>query len=377
MSQHLLETFEKLPFRIERGQGVHVYDENGTEYLDLYGGHAVSLLGHCPDVITKAISEQASKLFFYSNVADTQIRNDAADALAKIVPSGWGNFFFCNSGAEANENALKLSIRLSGRSKLAAFKGSFHGRSLLCTSVSDNPKTNEELGEWVGDRVEFFKPNDESIFDSLTEEFAAVILEPIQSMAGMTTFDVSYLQKLIETCRSKGIFVIFDEVQTGFGRTGEYFVTGGNGLEPDMMTSAKGIGSGYPIGLFAVHDSLVPKIKVGDLGSTYGAAPVAMAVVKASAEELSKSSVLEHVRKLNERFHQLKDVPGVESIHGSGCLIGIRTKMPAKQLKDQLLNHKIITGTSKDPHVLRLLPPIVLKVEHIDQFESALTECLQ
>lgn len=377
MSSHLLDTFEKLPFPIEKGEGVYVFDDRGNRYLDLYGGHAVSLMGHCPSVITNAIAKQAKELFFYSNIADSSIRNQAADALAEIVHDKLGNFFFCNSGAEANENALKLAIRLTGRTRLVSYKGSFHGRSLLCTAVSDNPKTNEELGAWVGDRVTFLTPNDEAGLDQLTDDVACVILEPIQSMAGMVEFTSDYLMKLRQICNEKGILLIFDEVQTGFGRTGEFFISGFGGIDPDMMTTAKGIASGYPIGLLAVSSNLVSQIKTGDLGSTYGGGPVAMAAVKATAEMLKDGQMVDHVRRLGSDMQDLIQVSGIVEVRGRGCLIGLKTNISAKQLRDRLLEHRIVTGTSKDPNVLRLLPPIILESGHIAGFRKALQACLQ
>ena len=377
MSQYLIKTFEPLPFPIESGSGVYVFDDKGNRYLDLYGGHAVSLMGHCPESIIDAITEQAKKLFFYSNAADTSIRDEGTDALAKIVHPSMRNFFFCNSGAEANENALKLAIRLTGRELIASYKGSFHGRSLLGTAVSDNPKTNIELGNWVGNRVTFLEPNDESGLDQLTDEFACVILEPIQSMAGMVMFNQDYLMKLREICLRKGILLIFDEVQSGFGRTGDYFISGYSGVEPDMMTSAKGIASGYPVGLLAVSDGVNDQIGPGDLGSTYGAGPVAMAAVKATCEMLQSGFLLNQVKEIDRMMKSLMSVDGVEEVRGHGCLIGLKTRMKAKDLKDRLLEQMIITGTSKDPYVLRLLPPIVLEEQHITHFRAKLEECLK
>jgi acetylornithine/succinyldiaminopimelate/putrescine aminotransferase len=377
MSIHLLDTFEKLPFPIESGSGVYVFDDQGNRYLDLYGGHAVSLMGHCPEPIVDAITTQAKKLFFYSNVAETSIRSEGADALAELVHPTLRNFFFCNSGAEANENALKLAIRVTGRELIASFTGSFHGRSLLCTAVSDNPKTNNELGNWVGNRVTFLAPNSEEALEQLTEEFACVILEPIQSMAGMVEFSQDFLMKLREVCLRKGILLIFDEVQTGFGRTGKYFISGYDGVEPDMMTSAKGIASGYPIGLLAVSDHVKDQIKSGDLGSTYGGGPVAMAAVKATCQMLQSGYLLNQVNEINKLMKDLISVPGVIEVRGKGCLIGLKTIMPAKDLRLALLKQNIITGTSKDPSVLRLLPPIVLAEEHMIHFRSKLEECLK
>lgn len=376
MSKHLLDTFEKLPFPIESGKGVYVFDEEGNRYLDLYGGHAVSLMGHCPQPIVDAITAQINKLFFYSNVAETSIRDEGADALAAIVHPTLRNFFFCNSGAEANENAMKLAIRVTGRELVASFKGSFHGRSLLCTAVSDNPKTCKELGNWVGNRVSFLHPNNVSELEQLTDEFACVILEPIQSMAGMVEFEHEYLSKLREICSDKGILLIYDEVQTGFGRTGEYFFSGYSGIDPDMMTSAKGIASGYPIGLLAVSEAVKAQIKTGDLGSTYGGGPVAMAAVKATCEMLKDGSLLKQVQGIDHLMRELITVDGVEEVRGKGCLIGLKTPKPAKELRELLLSHQIITGTSKDPYVLRLLPPIVLQEEHVLHFRTKLVECL-
>ncbi len=377
MSEFLLKTFETLPFSIERGEGVYVFDEAGNRYLDLYGGHAVALMGHCPKPIIRAIEEQSKNLFFYSNVAETSIRSEAADSLASIVHPRLRNFFFCNSGAEANENALKLAIRMTGRELVASYRGSFHGRSLLCTAVSDNAKTNNELGNWVGNRVSSLAPNDFGGLEQLTEEFACVILEPIQSMAGMVEFSQEYLRKLREVCSQKGILLIFDEVQSGFGRTGELFISGYSGIEPDMMTSAKGIASGYPVGQLAVSDAIKDKISMGDLGSTYGGGPVAMAAVKATCDMLQDGSLLANVKAIDVMMKDLLTVEGVEEVRGSGCLIGLKTRVPAKELRDRLLAEKIVTGTSKDPMVLRLLPPITLSEEHMVEFRLNLEKCLR
>ncbi|MEI8282866.1 MAG: aminotransferase class III-fold pyridoxal phosphate-dependent enzyme, partial [Armatimonadota bacterium] len=182
---------------------------------------------------------------------------------------------------------------------------------------------------------------------------------------------------LQENCLRKGILLIFDEVQTGFGRTGDYFISGYSGIEPDMMTSAKGIASGYPIGLLAVNERVKEQIKQGDLGSTYGGGPVAMAAVKATCELLDSGYLLNQVKQINKLMHELKNVPGVESVHGKGCLIGLKTILPAVELKNRLLKKMIITGISKQPNVLRLLPPIVLEEQHVLHFRTKLAECLK
>ena len=196
-------------------------------------------------------------------------------------------------------------------------------------------------------------------------------------MAGMIEFNLDYLTKLREICLRKGIMLILDEVQTGFGRTGKYFVSGFGGIEPDMMTSAKGIASGYPVGLLAVSENVKEHIKTGDLGSTYGGGPVAMAAVKATCEMLQSGYLLNQVNQIDKMMKELKSVDGVEEVRGHGCLIGLKTRVPAKQLRDRLLEKRIITGTSKDPSVLRLLPPIILEEQHILHFRVNLAECLK
>ena len=377
MNSPLLDTYEQLPFYVARGEGVHIYGEDGTQYLDLYGGHAVSLLGHCPKPIIAAMAAQSEQLFFYSNIAKIRKREEVAQQLKKIVWKTLHHFFFCNSGAEANENALKLSIRLTGREKLIAFNGSFHGRSLLCTAVTEGAKTHAELQGWVSDRVTYLRPNQLEDLAKITNEYAAVILEPIQSIGGVTEFKKEFLHAVRAKCTEVGAHLIFDEVQTGFGRTGLPFVSGFGGIEPDMTTTAKGIASGYPIGALFVHDRIAAQVKSGDLGSTYGAAPVAMAAIGATIETLTKQNLFKHVQTLQPLWESCLSINGVEEIRGRGCLIGIKTKMPAKELLKSMLTKNIITGTCKDPMVLRLLPPVILQPEHINQFTIALQEILQ
>ena len=373
----LLDTYEQLPFPLVKGEGVYVYGEDGTRYLDLYGGHAVALLGHCPPAIISAIEKQSKEFFFYSNIAKIPVRERAAQSLKKIVCGKFHHFFFCNSGAEANENALKLAIRLTGREKLISFNGSFHGRSLLCSAVTEGKKTHDELLGWCGNRVTFIKPNNFEELNQITSDYAAVILEPIQSIGGVTAFEIDFLKALRTQCDKVGAILIFDEVQTGFGRTGLPFVSGFCGVDPDMFTTAKGIASGYPMGAMFVSDAIAAKVKMGDLGSTYGAAPVAMAAMEATVHELTSRNLFDHVKKLDAKWQTLLAIPGVEEIRGKGCLIGVKTKIPAKELFKLFLTKQIITGTCKDPHVLRLLPSVILQESHIDEFATHLKDLLQ
>lgn len=376
MNSPLLDTYEQFPFTVSHGNGAWIYDTNGTKYLDMYGGHAVALLGHCHPAIVKAVQIQSEKLFFYSNLAPLAIRNHGAKKLTDIAHESMRHVFFCNSGAEANDNALKMAIRLTGRSKLVSYTGSFHGRSLLTTAVTDAPKTHQELGAWCEGKVTFLTPNDASQFNQITNETAAVILEPIQSMGGVTSFTLPYLAALKAHCEKTGTILIFDEVQTGFGRTGDPFISGFCGVTPDIFTTAKGIASGYPVGAMFVTDAIAAKVKTGDLGSTYGAGPVAMAAIIATVDTLVEQDLFRHAKKLDEAFKACSSIPGVVEVRGGGCLIGLKTTKPAKDVMKALLEKQIITGTSKDPNVLRLLPPIIITDEHINIFKSALREVL-
>ena len=226
----------------------------------------------------------------------------------------------------------------------------------------------------------FAKPVAQWIFEDInkiTNEYAAVILEPIQSIGGVTSFTVPYLEALQKKCKELGVFLIFDEVQTGFGRIGTPFFSGYSGVTPDMFTTAKGIASGFPLGTLFVSDAISAKVKIGDLGSTYGAGPVAMAAAAATVEALTSRNLFAHVTELDAEFKTLASIPGIEEVRGKGCLVGLKTKMPAKELMKALLERKIISGTSKDPMVLRLLPPVVITKDHIAELRQALTEILQ
>lgn len=376
MESALLDTYEQLPFEITSGDGVWVTSSDGSKYLDMYGGHAVCLLGHNPPALISAMEEQARSLFFYSNIAPIALRETAGAKLASIAPSGFAHIFFCNSGAEANDNALKLAIRLTGRAHLVSYKGSFHGRSLLATAVTDAPVTHKELNEWVGERVTFLTPNSFEELDRITNETAAVILEPIQSIAGVTTFEVEYLTALRDRCTQMGAFLIFDEVQTGMGRTGKPFVSGFCGVVPDMFTTAKGIASGYPVGALFVCDSIAGRVKQGDLGATYGGGPLAMAIVSATIDELVKKDLFQNAIKIEKWVKKYCSVSGVQEIRGRGCLLGLKTTMPAKEVVRKLLDEKIISGTCKDPQVVRFLPPVILEEADVQIVGRALEKIL-
>ena len=368
----LISTYEQLPFEIVSGKGLYVTSKDGRRYLDFYGGHAVCLLGHCPDAVAEAVSEQVKKLHFYSVYAPVSIREEAASVLAEFLPEGYRHIFFCNSGAEANENALKLSIRLTGREKLVAFKGSFHGRTLLAGSVTDTP-VNKELKGWTGDRVSFLTANAVDELCCITEETAAVILEPVQSMAGIIEFSADYLKALSERCRQTGTMLIFDEVQTGMGRCGYPFYSSFCGIKPDIFTTAKGLAAGFPIGGLFLSDEVNAKVKQGDLGSTFGGGPLAMAALKATITSILADDLPQKALRFEEYLRKTVQHPDLIEIRGRGCLLGLVFRENAKEVSKKLLGKGVITGTAKDPRVLRLMPPIISELSHVDEFQAALS----
>lgn len=370
----LLPTYETLPLTIVRGDGMWLYDDNGKRYLDMYGGHAVALLGHCHPALVTAVQQQANTLFFYSNIVPVPIREQASLALANILPASHRHIFFCNSGAEANENALKLALKLTGRSELVAFKGSFHGRTLLAGAVTDSPASHHEMGAWVADRVTFLTPNVLDELDKINTRTAAVILEPIQSIGGVTSFDPTYLQALQQRCHQTNTLLIFDEVQTGMGRCGEAFAAGCQDIVPDIFTTAKGMAGGFPIGAMFVSDAIAATVKIGDLGSTFGGGPLAMAALKATVDTLVQENLLAHVQMLTRYVKEIFAIPEVLEIRGRGCLLGLKLDQPAKPIVQKLLTRNIITGTTKDPNVIRLLPPLIAQTQHFDALKQALLE---
>jgi acetylornithine/succinyldiaminopimelate/putrescine aminotransferase len=331
-----LNTYAKLPISIERGEGVWVYDSDGNRYLDLYGGHAVALTGHCHPGVVNAVQEQVKKLIFYSNVVYSSVRAEASRALIEVAPRGMDKVFFCNSGAESNETALKVARRYTGRKAIVAMKGGFHGRTagaLSATSLGEYRKQFSPLLEGF----RFISFGEEGELKTLqSDDIAGVILEPIQSMAGVETAQAGYYKKLRDICTDRGIVLIFDEVQTGLGRTGNWFFGDGVGVVPDIITLAKGIGGGIPIGAVVITGHIAKTIGLGEHGSTFGGGPVACAALSASIKVIQDENL--------------------------------------EQVRDKLLRRGIITGSSLNPQVLRILAPLILEKNDVDLFIRVLEE---
>jgi acetylornithine/N-succinyldiaminopimelate aminotransferase len=373
-----LATYKKMPVVAERGEGVWIYTSDGERFLDLYGGHAVAATGHCHPHVVKAIREQSDKLLFYSNLVYSEARARAAEKLVSIAPDSLTKAFFCNSGTEANENAMRMARMATGRENIITFSGGFHGRTADAISATFLGKYRKIGKPNVPGHLKAEFGDIESVRALADESVAAIMLEPIQSMAGVNIAEPSFYRGLRELCDERGIVLIYDEVQTGVGRTGEWFFAGseaGDGVVPDIISLAKALGSGIPVGACLVTEKIASHIKENDLGTTFGGGMMAMAAVLATIEAIERDQMLANVRAVEAYLRQcLGDVEQVENIHGRGFLLGLEFADKAKPVHEALLEKKIITGTSSDPNVLRLLPPLTLSQSEADIFVAALAE---
>lgn len=371
-NQFELATYKKMPIAAERGEGVWIYTSDGDKYLDLYGGHAVAGTGHCHPHVVNAIRKQAGELLFYSNLVYSSARARAAEKLVSIAPAPLTKTFFCNSGTEANENAMRMARMTTGREKIITFSGGFHGRTADAISATFLGKYRELGKPNVPGHLEAEFGNIESVRALADDTVAAIMLEPIQSMAGVSMGPPEFYRSLRTLCDERGIVLIYDEVQTGVGRTGQWFFAGsdaGGGVVPDVVTLAKSLGSGVPVGACVVTDAIASHIKENDLGTTFGGGMLAMAAVTATLEAIENDGMLENVRRVEEYLRRrVKEVDHVVAVHGLGFLLGIEFKDNAAAVHKRLLERKIITGTSSNPKVLRLLPPLCLDEAHIDMF---------
>ncbi len=371
-----LATYKKMPLAVERGQGSWVWTSDGSKYLDLYGGHAVCGTGHSHPHVVKAIKEQAERVLFYSNLVYSDIRGRAAAKLVSVAPDSLTKAFFCNSGTEANENAMRIARMATGRQKIVSFTGGFHGRTADSISATFLGKYRK-LGEPnVPHHVEAEFGSIESIREVIDAETAGVIIEPIQSMAGVREASPEFFAELRSVCDEHGAVLILDEVQTGIGRVGNWFFAGSEfagGVVPDVVTLAKSLGSGVPVGACLVNDRVSSTIKENDLGTTFGGGMIAMAAVLATLEAIEADGMIANAASAEAYLREaLEGVKGVVAVHGKGCLIGVEFDGPCSPVHAKLLEQKIITGTSSSPNVLRLLPPLSVKQEELASFVDAI-----
>lgn len=345
-----------------RGAGDRVFDAEGRSYFDFYGGHCVCSTGHAHPTVTAAIARQANEFLFYSTAAEVPVRTEAAEALVRFANSsgdiGLASVFFCNSGSEANENALKIAAKITGRERFAAFEGGWHGRGTLPLSVTDDPKISEPYRAFLApcDRLPW---NDEAALDRFDfNGTAAVILEPIQSMSGVRAATTAFLQQLREATSKAGALLIFDEIQTGVGRLGHPFAAAKHAIKPDLLTSAKGIASGVPMGALLMSDAVASQLKTGDLGSTFGGSPLACAALLATLEVIQAEHLMERALLAEAEIREMLTGSCVKEIRGAGLLLGLVVPGGAKELKQHLQCAGILVGGSADPNVLRLMSPL-------------------
>jgi acetylornithine/N-succinyldiaminopimelate aminotransferase len=372
-----LATYRKFPFAPVRGEGAWVETSEGERFLDLYGGHAVCATGHCHPRVVEALREQAGRLLFYSNVVYSDVRAAAAERLVGCAPDRITKAFFCNSGTEANENAMRMARMKTGREQVITFTGGFHGRTADSISATFLGKYREIGRPNVPGHLCAEFGSVESVEALADGTVAAVMLEPVQSMAGVRLAPPEFYQGLRRLCDERGMLLVFDEVQTGVGRTGSWFFSGGEaagGVVPDVITLAKALGSGVPVGACLTTEGVASSIKENDLGTTFGGGMLAMAAVTATLEAIEADGMLENALAVEAFLRErLAAVPSVAAVHGRGLLLGVEFAEPvAAKVTKALLERRIITGTSSDPKVLRLLPPLCLTTEEAGMFVAAL-----
>ncbi len=375
LRSHLAQVFAQYPIEIAHGEGVWLYARDGRKILDFYGGHAVAGLGYGHPRWLAALERQARQMAFQTNALPMAIRERAAARLAKFTGLGLDTVFWINSGAEANENALKLAFKITGRGKAVALEQGWHGRTAAAGAV-----TWGAIDKWYGfPRTPFdvsFTPRDDpkAIERCVDQDTAAVIVEPIQGVGGAYDIGKPMLQALRRRCDEVGAVLIFDEVQCGMGRTGAPFGANYYGVTPDIITAAKSLGNGFPVSALLLSRRVAGQIKYDDMGTTFGGGPMACAVAEAVIETIESESLLANVRQVSAYIRTTCVIGPVTGVQGAGFLLGLKTSRPAKEVQAALLEKGILTGTSGDPRVLRLLPAYILNEGHVDQLRAALSQ---
>lgn len=371
-AQHLLQVYAQMDLTPTRAEGVYIHCGE-RRLVDWYGGHAVAALGYAHPEILAALDAQSKSLFFQSNAVPLEVRARAADALCDFAPEGLTRAFFVNSGAEANENALRLAMRLTGRTQIAAIEHGFHGRTAAAGAV-----TWGAADGWYGYPrtpfdVDFIPRNDTAAAARLIGgDTAAVIVEPVQGVAGAFDLDPVFLDTLARECAAAGALLIVDEVQSGIGRTGQAFAADLYGLKPDLMTLAKSLGGGFPCGALLLTDEVARDIGKGELGSTFGGGPLACAMIETVIKVIQRDHLMENVRDLSAQIAAALPLGPVTGIQGKGFLLGLKCSRPAKAVQSELLARNLLTGSSADPNVVRLLPPYVMQQSHVDELLTGL-----
>src|SRR5665213_788913 len=371
----LFDVYPINDINIVKAKGSYVGDDNGIEYLDMYGGHAVISIGHTHPHWVKKIEDQLEKIAFYSNSIKIPLQQELADKLGKVSGKNDYQLFLCNSGAEANENALKLASFHNGRKKVIAFNKAFHGRTSLAVSATDNRSIIAPVNET--ENVVFLPFNDEDAlkdyFEDQGKEICAVIIEGIQGVGGIRVASKSFLQLIRNLCTQYGAVFIADSVQCGYGRTGKFYSHDHAEVDADIYSMAKGMGNGFPIGAISISPKIAPKYFM--LGTTFGGNHLACAAAIAVLEVIEKEDLMKNAEEIgNYLMKEIKKIPALLNVRGKGLMIGFDVLEEFKDLKSNLLNkHKIFTGMAK-PNVIRLLPSLALSKKDADKFLKALKE---
>lgn len=371
----LFDVYPLFDIEIVSGKGCHVYDAEGTEYIDLYGGHAVISVGHSHPHYVEALKRQAEKLVFYSNSVQNSLQVKLAEKLGRL--SGYDDYqlFLVNSGAEANENAMKLASFHTGKARVISFSKAFHGRTSLAVEATDNPKIVAPIN--ANDRITFVPFGDIAAVEAelAKGDVAAVIIEGIQGVGGVNIPSVEFWKALRAACDKYDVVMIADEIQSGYGRSGKFFAHQHSGVRPDMITVAKGIANGFPMSGVLISPKFKPVY--GMLGTTFGGNHLACAAAIAVLDIFEQENLVENARRVGEHLlEKLREIPGIKEVRGQGLMIGLEFDYPVKDLRRKLLfKQKVFTGAS-GTNVIRLLPPLVLTEALADEFVERLKKAM-
>jgi acetylornithine/succinyldiaminopimelate/putrescine aminotransferase len=376
-SSALLPVYPPFPVRPASGHGSWLVDEDGREWLDAYGGHAVASTGHSHPEVVRAIAAQAERLLFYSTAVSHPLREALAAKLVALCPGPLARVFLCNSGAEANENALHLARRHTGRQGVVSVAGGWHGRTVATLAVTDGERYEEgarRAGMPLSRKVPF---DDVAALEAVVDDtVAAVIVEPVQGLAGARDCDPAFLRAARRACDARGAVLIFDEVQCGVGRCGAFSAAEAYGVTPDVLTFAKGLAAGLPIGAVLATAEVTAGIASGDLGSTFGGGPVVAAAALANIGVIEREGLIGNAVRVGEYLGQGARRLGVHRVSGRGLLLGLHLNRPAAEVQRALFARRILTGTAADPRVLRLLPPLSFSIPEADLLLAGLQEVL-
>jgi len=359
-----------------KAKGIEVWDDKGEKYLDFYGGHAVISIGHTHPHYVKRIKEQLDNMAFYSNSVQNPLQKELAKKLGEMSSCEDYDLFMCNSGAEANENALKMASFHTGKSKVIAFTNSFHGRTSAAVAATDNPSINAPINKQQ--EVTFLPLNDKEAFEKAitSDDYCAVILEAIQGVGGLDEPTTEFFQYIAEKCKENNVVLIADEVQSGYGRSGKFFAFQHHGIKPDIISIAKGMGNGFPVGGILIHESFKPSY--GLLGTTFGGNHLACAACLAVLEVLDDENLTENAAELGVYFKEkAAEIPEIKNIKGKGLMIGLEFDFEIAALrKKMIVEQHMFTGSAKNKKLLRFLPALNISKEDIDLFFEALKKAL-